>query len=75
MSIQDAIAALINDRRDLTEDEATDALDDVFRGEATPARKMPTGRTRSWRRAGASKMQPKPHLFRLPVPIFGQGLR
>ena len=37
MSIQDAIAALINDRRDLTEDEAADALDDVFRGEATPA--------------------------------------
>jgi len=37
MSIQDAIAALINDRRDLTEDEAADAMDDVFRGEATPA--------------------------------------
>ena len=37
MSIQDAIAALINDRRDLSEDEAADALDDVFRGEATPA--------------------------------------
>jgi len=37
MSIQDAIAALINDRRDLSEDEAADAMDDVFRGEATPA--------------------------------------
>ncbi|MCH7483987.1 MAG: anthranilate phosphoribosyltransferase [Chloroflexi bacterium] len=37
MSIQDAITALINDRRDLTEDEAADAMDDVFRGEATPA--------------------------------------
>ena len=37
MSIQDAIAALVNDRRDLSEDEAADALDDVFRGEATPA--------------------------------------
>lgn len=37
MSIQDAIAALINDRRDLSEDEAADAMDDVFRGDATPA--------------------------------------
>ena len=37
MSIQDAIAALINDRRDLSEDEAAEAMDDVFRGEATPA--------------------------------------
>ncbi len=37
MSIQDAISALVNDRRDLSEDEAADALDDVFRGEATPA--------------------------------------
>ena len=35
MSIQDAISALVNDRRDLSEDEAADALDDVFRGEAT----------------------------------------
>ena len=37
MSIQDAIATLINDRRDLSEDEAAEAMDDVFRGEATPA--------------------------------------
>ncbi len=37
MSIQDAITALINDRRDLSEDEAADAMDDVFRGDATPA--------------------------------------
>ena len=37
MSIQDAIAALVNDRRDLSEEEAADVLDDVFRGEATPA--------------------------------------
>ena len=37
MSIHDAISALINDRRDLSEDEAADAMDDVFRGDATPA--------------------------------------
>ena len=37
MSIQDAIAALVNDRRDLSEDEAADALGDVFRGAPTPA--------------------------------------
>jgi anthranilate phosphoribosyltransferase len=37
MSIRDALDALINERRDLTEDEAADAMDDIFRGEATPA--------------------------------------
>ena len=37
MSIKEAIAALVDDRRDLSEDEAADAMDDVLRGEATPA--------------------------------------
>ncbi len=36
MSIKEAIAALVDDRRDLSEDEAADAMDDVLRGEATP---------------------------------------
>lgn len=37
MSIRAAIEALVNDRRDLTEEEAASALGDVFSGEATPA--------------------------------------
>ena len=35
--IREAIEALINERRDLTEDEAAAAMRDVFSGEATPA--------------------------------------
>jgi len=37
MSIRDAITAIVNDRRDLTEDEAFAAMHEVFSGEATPA--------------------------------------
>jgi anthranilate phosphoribosyltransferase len=37
MSIRDAIIAIVNDRRDLTEDEAFAAMHEVFSGEATPA--------------------------------------
>jgi len=37
MSIREAIDALVNERRDLTEDEAGAALRDTFSGEATPA--------------------------------------
>ena len=37
MSIKHAIEALINERRDLNEDEAAEAMLEVFSGEATPA--------------------------------------
>jgi anthranilate phosphoribosyltransferase len=37
MSIKHAIEVLINERRDLTEDEAAEAMLEVFSGEATPA--------------------------------------
>ena len=37
MSIKHAIEALVNERRDLTEDEAAEAMLEVFAGEATPA--------------------------------------
>jgi anthranilate phosphoribosyltransferase len=35
--IREAIEALVNERRDLTEDEATEAMLEVFSGEATPS--------------------------------------
>ncbi|MEO6197405.1 MAG: anthranilate phosphoribosyltransferase [Dehalococcoidia bacterium] len=37
MSIKHAIEELVNERRDLTEDEAAEAMLEVFSGEATPA--------------------------------------
>jgi len=37
MTIRDAIEALINEERDLEEDEAAAAMEDIFTGEATPA--------------------------------------
>ena len=37
MSIKHAIEALVNERRDLTEDEAAEAMLEVFSGSATPA--------------------------------------
>jgi len=37
MSIREALTAIVNDRRDLTEDEASSAIHAVFSGEATPA--------------------------------------
>lgn len=37
MSIKHVIEALVNERRDLTEDEAAEAMLEVFSGEATPA--------------------------------------
>ena len=37
MTIREAIAAIVNDRRDLTEDEASSAMYEVFSGEGTPA--------------------------------------
>jgi len=37
MSIREALAAIVNDRRDLTEAEASAAIHEVFSGEATPA--------------------------------------
>jgi anthranilate phosphoribosyltransferase len=37
VSIKNAIEALVNDRRDLDEDEAAEALLEVFSGEATPS--------------------------------------
>jgi len=37
MSIREAIAAIVNDRRDLSEREAFAAMHEVFSGEATPA--------------------------------------
>jgi anthranilate phosphoribosyltransferase len=37
MSIRAAIAALVEDRRDLTQDEASAAMRDILTGEATPA--------------------------------------
>jgi anthranilate phosphoribosyltransferase len=36
MSIRDALNALINERRDLTQDEAALAMDDIFSGNASP---------------------------------------
>ncbi len=36
-AIAEALDALVNDRRDLSEDEAAAALDDIMSGEATPA--------------------------------------
>jgi len=37
MSIREAIATIVNDHHDLSENEAFDAMHEVFRGEATPA--------------------------------------
>ncbi|HUF52724.1 MAG TPA: anthranilate phosphoribosyltransferase [Dehalococcoidia bacterium] len=37
MSITEALSALINERRDLTQDEAALAMDDIFSGNAPPA--------------------------------------
>ena len=37
MSIREALAAIVNDRRDLKEEEASSAIHEVFNGEATPA--------------------------------------
>ena len=37
MTIREAIAAIVNDGRDLTEDEASSAMYEVFSGEGTPA--------------------------------------
>ena len=37
MSIREALAAIVNDRRDLKEEEASSAIHEVFNGKATPA--------------------------------------
>ncbi|HEV8574131.1 MAG TPA: anthranilate phosphoribosyltransferase [Dehalococcoidia bacterium] len=37
MTIRDAITALVNERRDLTRDEAAGAMREIFDGQATPA--------------------------------------
>ena len=37
MSVKQAIEAVVNDRRDLTEEEASAAMREIFSGESSPA--------------------------------------